>query len=37
MRQCCQLLVLLYDKLLEKVLAQDYLMVDETVCLEATW
>ena len=30
MRQCCQLLVLLYDKLLEKVLAQDYLMVDET-------
>lgn len=30
MRQCCMLLLLLYDKLLEKVLAQDYLMVDET-------
>lgn len=30
MRQCCQLLLLLYDKLLEKVLAQDYLQVDET-------
>lgn len=28
--QCCQLLLLLYDKLLEKVLAQSYLMVDET-------
>lgn len=28
--QCCQLLLILYDKLLEKVLAQSYLMVDET-------
>ena len=33
MRQCCQLLLLLYDKLLEKVLSQDYLMVDETPLL----
>ena len=28
--QCCRLLLLLYDKLLKKVLSQDYLMVDET-------
>lgn len=28
--QCCRLLLLLYDKLLEKVLKQSYLMVDET-------
>jgi transposase len=28
--QCCRLLLLLYDKLLEKVLSQSYLMVDET-------
>ncbi len=33
MRQCSRLLLLLYDKLLEKVLAQDYLMVDETPLL----
>ena len=33
MRQCCQLLLLLYDKLLEKILAQDYVMVDETPLL----
>lgn len=33
MRQCCHLLLLLYDKLLERVLAQDYLMVDETPLL----
>src|SRR6267378_584811 len=33
MRECCQLLLLLYDKLLEKILAQDYLMVDETPLL----
>lgn len=28
--QSCRLLLLLYDKLLQKVLRQDYLMVDET-------
>ena len=28
--QCCRLLLLLYDRLLEKVLSQSYLMVDET-------
>ena len=28
--QCCRLLLLLYDKLLGKVLSQAYLMVDET-------
>ena len=33
MRQCCLLLLLLYDKLLEKLLTQDYLMVDETPLL----
>lgn len=33
MRQCSLLLLLLYDKLLEKILSQDYLMVDETPLL----
>lgn len=28
--QCCRLLLLLYDRLLKKILSQDYLMVDET-------
>lgn len=27
---CCRLLLLLYDKLLEKILSESYLMVDET-------
>ena len=30
MKQCCLLLLLLYDKLTAQILAQDYLMVDET-------
>jgi transposase len=30
MKQCCLLLLLLYDKLMAQVLAQDYLMIDET-------
>jgi len=28
--QCCRLLLLLYDRLLQKILSQKYLMVDET-------
>jgi transposase len=28
--QCCRLLLLLYDRLLERILSQSYLMVDET-------
>lgn len=28
--QCCKLLLLLYDRLLQKILSQKYLMVDET-------